>query len=245
MGVDAGDYDGDQRPDIFVTNYQLEENSLYNNRLPGGFAHATVRMQLAGRARPYVKWATGLVDFDSDGWLDLFVINGHVLYHTGVSGYRQPPLLYKNEAGKKFSDVSDKAAPYFGVPQAGRGAATGDLDNDGALDLVIVHQNEPAVLLRNRKPPENWLRLELRGRQSDPLAIGAVVTVKYGERELSRIVRGGGSYLSQNDLRIIVPVAGDQPPEVAVHWPRGGHEKYSGLKLRQTNQLVEGEGESR
>jgi hypothetical protein len=145
MGVDAGDYDGDGRPDLFVTNYELEDNSLYQNQGQGLFSHATVRSGLGGAGRPFVGFGTGFADFDLDGWLDLFAINGHVLYETGRSSYLQPSLLFRNEpsgSSRRFRDVTrEEGGAWFKGRYAGRGASVADLDNDGDLDLIVVQQN--------------------------------------------------------------------------------------------------------
>ena len=241
MGVDVGDFDGDGDLDLFVANYQLEFNSLYRNEESDAYSHATVQAGLAG-ARTLVKFGTGFADFDSDGWLDLFVTNGHVLYETGVSPYEQPPLLYRNQEGV-FQDVTAAGAPYFTTVHAGRGAAVGDLDNDGALDLVIVHQDKPATLLRNRKPPQHWLGVQLVGAKSNIDAVGAMATIEYEGRILVRIVRGGGGYLSHFDSRLVYPLASEEPASLLVRWPGGRQERFTQLAGNRYHRLVEGEGE--
>ena len=243
MGVDFGDYNGDGRGDLWVVNFEMEDNSLYRNDGGDSFTHATVLAGLGGRCRPLVGFGTGFADFDSDGWLDLYVINGHVYYRVGRSPYRQPAFLFRNFSKGLFADVSESAGPYFSVPHAGRGAAVGDLDNDGALDLVIVHQNEPVALLRNCQPPEHWLRIKLRGEACDREAIGAKVTFEHGGRSLVRFVRSGAGYLSQSDLRILFPVSESDALDVSVVWPGGKREVFRGLSSGKTNVLAEGTGE--
>lgn len=241
MGVDYGDYDGDGRGDLWVVNFELEDNSLYRNEGEARFSHATVRAGLAGRCRTLVGFGTGFTDFDSDGRLDLFVINGHVAYHSPQSPYRQLPALFQNIEGGRFRDITPLGGPYFSTPHAGRGAAVGDLDNDGAPDLVIVHQNEPVALLRNRRPPVRWLRLELRGTESEPHAVGAVVRARYAGRELVRDVHSGGGYLSQFDRRILLP-ADAETGAVTVQWLTGRYERFEGLQSGKTEVLIEGKG---
>ena len=243
MGVDFGDYNGDGRGDLWVVNFEMEDNSLYRNDGNDSFTHATVPAGLGGRCRPLVGFGTGFADFDSDGWLDLYVINGHVYYRAGRSPYRQPAFVFRNLAGGSFADVSDAAGPYFSAPHAGRGAAVGDLDNDGAADLVVVHQNEPVVLLKNRRPPERWLRVKLRGETCDREAIGAKVVFEHEGRPLVRFVRSGAGYLSQSDLRIVFPVAADDALDVEVVWPGGRRESFRRLSAGATNVLAEGQGE--
>ncbi|MDB5335607.1 MAG: repeat protein, partial [Planctomycetaceae bacterium] len=152
MGVDFADVNGDGFGDLFVTNYEQEDNSLYRNDGTGNFNHATVAMGLGGSNRPWVGFGTGFVDFDSDGWLDLFVMNGHVTYHVRTSAFEQPALLYRNLSGQRLQDISERGGPWFSVPHVARGAATGDLDHDGAPDLVVVQQDAPIAILRNRNP---------------------------------------------------------------------------------------------
>jgi hypothetical protein len=241
MGVDSADFDGDGDLDLFVTNYEMEDNSLYRNEGNEYFSHATVQAGLAGACKPMVGFGTGFADFDSDGWLDLFVINGHVMYETGLTPYQQPSFIFRNTGGV-FEDASQKAAPYFTTDHVGRGAAVGDLDNDGAVDLVIVHQNQPVTVLRNRLRPQHWLRLQLTGVKSDTDAIGATVTLRRGDQELMRVVRGGGGYLSHFDSRLLFPLTSDAPATVVVTWPGGQREKFAGLAPNRTHTIVEGAG---
>ena len=188
---------------------------------------------MGGRSRTFVGFGTGFADFDGDGWEDLFVINGHVFYHRGKSPFRQPAFLLRNEQGRSFTDVSARGGPWFSVPHPGRGAAVGDLDNDGSLDLVVVNQDEPAAVLRNRRVTANWIRLRLKGTRSDPFAVGASVSLKEQGRTLVRFVRGGGGYLSHFDRRILLPLAKDrETAQVTVRWPNGDEEIFKNLEAQ-------------
>jgi len=241
MGTDFGDYDGDGLGDLWITNYEAEENALCRRRSDGTFSRVTLQAGL-GNGRPHVGFGTGLADFDLDGWLDIFVSNGHVLYRSGVGSFAQLPLLYRNSGGGRFLDFSVRGGPYFGARHPGRGVAVGDLDNDGALDIVVVHQNEPVAILRNRNSVEHWFRVELRAVQTEPSAVGARVSIEFEGRTLVRHVKVGAGYLSHSDQRILLPAKDDQPRETTVYWPSGKVEVFSLKETCQTYRLVEGQG---
>lgn len=241
MGVDVGDYNGDGWPDLWVTNFELENNSLYAGGSDGIYTHATVAAGLAGTCFPYVGFGTSLDDLNGDGWPDLFITNGNVYYHLGKKGYEQPAFLYQNMDGKKFSDVSARGGPYFSVSQVGRGAAVGDIDNDGALDLVVVHQNDPVTLLRNRQAASSWVGIQLHGTAANREAIGARVSAPCSGRKVVRWVRSGAGYFSQFDQRLSFPV-NDGPLDIDVIWPGGRHEVFRGLTPGRYHEVVEGEG---
>jgi hypothetical protein len=199
---------------------------------------------MAGPTRLQVGFGTAMTDFDADGWPDLFIANGHVFYRGGLTTYRQPPQLFRNHQGKRFEEVSSAAGEYFERKHAGRGIAVGDLDEDGAPDIVVVHQNAPVTFLRNLKTPQRFVRLRLRGTTSNVEAIGASVTVRDGARDISRWICSGCGYFSQFDLRPIVPL-NDSPGSVTaiVRWPGGTSEQFSSLDPNRSHELVEGRGE--
>ncbi|MEZ6114022.1 MAG: CRTAC1 family protein [Pirellulaceae bacterium] len=241
MGIAVADYDGDLDPDLFVTNFELENNSLYRNDGNDFFQHMTAVAGLSGDCFSFTGFGAGFGDMDGDGWEDLFVVNGSVYHHTGQSPYRQPAYLFKNNQGR-FQDVSASGGSFFEMRHPARGAALGDLNNDGALDLVIVRQNEPAVVLRGTQAPKRWLSIELRGVGGDPRAVGAVVSTVYQGRQLARWVVSGQGYLSQFDTRFVFPRDADVDEPVFVRWPSGTMERFNRLRDGRTNLLVEGEG---
>lgn len=243
MGVDAGDFDGDELPDLWVTNFEHEDNSLYRNDGNATFTHRTVAAGLKGPWRTSVGFGTGFLDFDSDGWLDLYVANGHVFYHNGRSPYLQRSLLFRNLAGQRFVDASRAGGEFFAAEHSARGAAVGDLDNDGAPDLIVVRQDQPVRLLRNVRPPKRWISLSLRGTRSNADAIGSTLRLPFDGRVLVRRVVSGRGYLSQSDNRIVLPVdSASRSVDVVVEWPGGVRESFTDLLPLQTNVLVEGRG---
>lgn len=244
MGLDAGDVDGDGWPDLWYTNFTEEDNSLYRNLQGHSFIDATIHTQLAGRSWKWVGFGTVLEDFNHDGWLDIVIANGHVLYHSPKSPYFQPAQLFENQKGERFQEISARGGPYFSVSHAGRGVASGDINDDGAVDVVISHQNDPAVMLANQIPAAHWIRLQLVATQSERDAIGTRVVLQDGGRQLVRWVRRAAGYLSSCDSRIVFPLPDDKLVSVTVHWPSGDTETFTQLEQRTTHVLREGAGKT-
>jgi hypothetical protein len=243
MGVDAGDYNGDGRLDIVVTNYEFEDNSLYRSEGGGLFTHVTVPTGLAGVFRPFVGWGTLFVDADLDGRPDLLVVDGHVTYRNRQSPFRQPAFLFRNQGGTRFENVTDQAGPWFSVPHSARGVAAGDLDNDGAVDLVVSELDGPISILRNLKTPRNWVGVRARGVQSGTDAVGTRVRVSDSSLAAATIV-GGRSYLSASDSRLVFPVLDDDRAraDVEVRWPSGEVEVFRDLATKGYRVVTQGTG---
>ncbi len=224
MGVDAADYDNDGRVDIFVTALTNETYPLFRNNGDGSFSYATGTTGLAPITVPFSGWGARFADFDSDGLRDIFVAQGHVLdtieKTTGFIAYRQPPLLLRN-TGKTFVNVSASAG--LTRPLAARGAAFGDIDNDGDTDVVVAQTDGPALVLRNSGAKNHWLGLALAGARGNRQGLGArvVVTDAGGGRQVFDVT-AAGSYLSSNDARILVGLGGKTAVRtVEVRWPGG------------------------
>lgn len=242
MGVDVADYDGDGKPDIIVTNFELEDNSLYRNEGGGVFMHATVAAGLSGVSRMRVGFGTALADFNNDSWPDLFVLNGNPIYEVAETPFRQHSQLFRNVGGR-FEDISEQGGTFFRQSYSGRGNAAVDLNEDGLLDLVVIPMNEPVVVLRNRNPNSNFIRVHLRSLEGEPDAIGARVSVTLSGRRVVQFVVRGTGFFSQSDPRMIFPVAPSESAiDVTVHWPGRASEIFSNLPVRETHVLIEGHG---
>jgi enediyne biosynthesis protein E4 len=246
MGVDWGDYLHEGRLSMIVTNFVEQGSTLYHNLGKDNFADVSVRAKLMRPTYPYVSWGTAFFDMDNDGWLDLFIANGHVYPQVdtipGGSTYRQPMQLFRNHRDGTFDDVSQALADM--PPQSRRGAAFGDINNDGNIDIVVLNVGEPPSLLLNHNDSANHRALfKLVGTKSNKAAIGARVTVKAGTLVQFSEVRGGASYLSQNDLRLHFGLAAnDKMNEVSVRWPNGQTEVLHDVPADFIYTVVEGSG---
>jgi hypothetical protein len=254
MGVDAADYNGSGTLSLFVTNYQNEAHALYRNRGQGQFVFASRAAGISALGLIYVGFGTGFLDFDLDGHEDLFISHGHVVHHPPPPALvKQLPVLLRNsrQPGTKpheveFENVSARAGPYFQNPHLGRGVALGDLDNDGRTDIVLNPMNEPAVLLRNRHDSgHHWLGIELVGRPYRD-AVGARLELEVSGEKLVRTVKGGGSYLSSVDRRVLFGIgARDKVGRLTVRWPSGTTQSWQGLivdcywKLTETQERAQ------
>lgn len=248
MGTDWGDYDGDGWMDLFVTNFSDESNTLYQNLEGEFFLDATV---LAGLALPsfrYLAWGTAFQDLDSDGDPDLFAANGHVYPQVDVydlvDPYAQRNQLFLNSGGAFTEGVTDPG-DALEVAQVSRGAAFGDVDADGDVDVIVGNLDGPPQLLLNELPQGNWIRVRVRGRLSNRAALGARVTVRAaGLPEQVAEVRGGHSFLSQSSLDLHFGLGTASAAEVKVRWPRAGAPWSEAVRVPAGSLLVVDEGAS-
>jgi hypothetical protein len=226
MGVDAADYDGSGHLSFFRSNFSDEMETLYRNRGDGNFDEVTLSAGLGKNTR-FVGWGAGFFDYDNDGWPDLLLVNGHVFpevekLHTDIH-FRDRSILYHNLHNGKFEDVSLNSGAGIVEKHSSRGAAFGDIDNDGGVEVLINNQNESPSLLKLSKPaPGHWINLKLIGTRSNRSAIGASVKLTSGRRTQIQEVRSGGSYLSQNDFRLHFGLGGTATVgRIVVNWPSG------------------------
>lgn len=248
MGAAAGDYDNDGDLDLYTTHFSDDVNTLYQNEGNGQFVDFTAAAGLGGPVRPYLGWSTGFFDYDNDGWLDLFAVNGHiypqVAQHPSGLRYAQRNLLYQN-AGGTFVEVGTKVGPGFAQEKVSRGGALGDYDNDGDLDLLVVNLNDAPTLLHNRGGSRsNWLGLELVGSESNRDAQGARVVLSTANGRQLREAQRGVGYLSQSDGRVLFGLgAAEEVERVAVRWPSGRVQLLERPETRRYWVVREGEGE--
>jgi hypothetical protein len=227
MGVTIGDYDHRGRWSIVVTNFSDEYNAVYRHEKGFVFSDASYATRTAKASLPFVGWGTKFFDYDNDGWLDLMVVNGHVYPQLEKAGpesaYRQRKLLYRNDRDGTFSEVAQDLGSALTVPAVSRGAAFGDLDNDGDIDVVINNLDGPVTVLRNDGGnANNFLVIDLVGRKSNRSAFGARVKVTAGDLVQIDERRSGGSYLSQNDTRMHFGLEKRQKADsIEVRWPDG------------------------
>lgn len=237
MGVAFGDYNNDGNMDFFVTNFENEFNILYRNLGGKGFLDVSAESKVAQPSKPFVGWGTSFVDFDNDGFFDLLTANGHVypqmefLKTETVAGFRQPLLLQRNLGNGKFEDVT-KFSGLQNLPLfSGRGAAFGDLNNDGLIDALIVNLGAaPTVLLNTSENKNQSVKFKLIQSGKNKEAIGARITLKTDKRTMMQEVEAGASYLSQNDFRLHFGLGnGEKIQMVEVRWSDGKTETISGV----------------
>ncbi len=248
MGIDTADYDNDGDLDVILTHYQAETNTLYQNDGNGVYWDITAQSRLGEPTLLPLAWGTNFVDFDNDGWFDLFFANGHLDDNIGkleeVGVYKQPNQLFYNQGNGLFTDISSKCGDGLQIEKSSRGSVFGDYDNDGDLDLLIMNITDTPDLLRNdTQPQNNWLSIKLIGKKSNRDAIGAKVTLQFGNKTRLIEVKSGGSYLSQNQFRLHVGLGiAVKVDRLVIKWQNGVQEIIENVKSNQWLTIKEGNG---
>jgi enediyne biosynthesis protein E4 len=236
MGTVFQDYDNDGRPDILVTVLPREVYALFHNDGNGSFSYQSLQAGLGLLSAASSGWGAGLEDFDNDGWMDMFVAQSHVLDNVEAIDpmlhYKQPPLLALNHHGR-----FERADSGVTAAIAGRGAAFGDLNNDGWMDVVVTSLGGEPLMLLNHGGSGNWLSISLRGTRSNRDGLGAAVQVN-GQK---RFATTSGSYISASDKRLHFGLGAAQVAKVEIHWPSGIHQLLEGVKANQFLEVREPE----
>jgi enediyne biosynthesis protein E4 len=248
MGLALGDYNHTGLSSIYVTNFSDENDLLYRNEGDWNFKEVSYAAGVALPSLPYVKWGTAFVDLDNDGWLDLIAVNGHVYPQVDTlpsgAGYREPKLLQLNQKDGTFCDASDQAGKALTERRVSRGLAVGDIFNDGNMDVVIGDIDGAPMLLRNHGiPGRHWVSFELTGKKSNRLALNARIKIVAGGVTQTDEIHSGGSYLSQNDLRVHFGLGSSTKiDKVEIHWPSGQTDTISNLVADKYYSVIENEG---
>ena len=248
MGVALGDYLHTGRFSIAISHFSDEYAALFRNDGGLSFTDVSYTSGIAPSTTPYVGWGDAFFDFDNAGWLDLFLVNGHVYpqVDTAEAGpkYREPGLLFYNQRNGTFKDISKLVGPALQLPRVSRGVAVGDLFNDGRIDIVIENlKGGPTILQPQGGPANRWIDLELAGTKSNRLALNARVKVTAGDLVQTYAVLSGGSYLSQNDFRIHAGLGSSKRVDkVEIFWPAGTTEVLTDLAADRIYDVKEGEG---
>jgi len=247
MGVAVADYDGDGWLDIARTDFSEQVTTLYRNYGNGAFEDASIKAGL-GVNRKYLGFGLGFLDFDNDGWKDLFLANGHVYSQIANRklhvSYREPKVLYRNLRNGRFEDVSSKMGAALRAENVARGCAFGDFDNDGDVDVIINNLDGPPTLLRNDGGNKNnWIMIKCIGTKSNRSAIGTRVKVKCGDHSQIDEVMSGSSYYSQNDFRLHFGLgSAAKVDRVDLTWPSGVKETFPNLPVNRLIVVQETKG---
>jgi hypothetical protein len=255
MGLAASDFNGSGKPSIWVANYENELHALYRNdcvihpqdhtkdRIVFTFCTAPAGLAVFGRMT--VGWGTGFFDIDHHGAEDLFLATGHATRVPKTSPRAQIPILARNENGK-FKNIVERGGPYFRTPHVARGAVLADFDNDGRVDIAVIHTNEPVALLRNEADTagRHWVGIQLAGKGHRDV-VGAKIVLEAGGRKQTRFAQGGGSYASSSDRRHVIGLgAAERITKLTVTWPNGQVQSFSDLLPDRYYRLTEGDDQA-
>jgi enediyne biosynthesis protein E4 len=247
MGVDAADYDRSGHPSIIITNFANQMLSLYHNEGNGLFVDEAPRSDVGRATLVTLGFGCFFFDYDNDGWPDIFVADGHIedqieRVQKRVS-YAEPPHLFRNLGGGKFQEVTESLGAAFARPKVARGAAYADIDNDGALDILVSTNGGRAYLFHNEGGTNHSLRIKLLGTRSNRDGIGAVVRVGKAKDQQWQMLRSGSSYLSQSELVLTFGLGNQAKADsLEVQWPSGQVDKLSNINGDQTVTIQEGKG---
>ncbi|MGQ9588721.1 MAG: CRTAC1 family protein [Planctomycetota bacterium] len=247
MGVDIADFNGDGLFDVVVLNYQKQTNALYQNMGNLVFRDVGMRTGIAADSLPLVCWSPKFLDYDNDSILDLFITCGHledrIDEYDHSSWYLQPNQLFRGLGDGTFRDISKEAGEGLSFRRSSRGAAYGDIDDDGDIDVVVCCSRDRPLLLLNQGGNRNgWVKLQLVGRKPNLFAIGAKVALRAGGKLYVDEVRTGGGFASQNDLRLHFGLGDRAVEKVEIRWPDGEVEEVKGVTPRRVNRIVQGTG---
>ncbi|MBV9482899.1 MAG: CRTAC1 family protein [Acidobacteria bacterium] len=247
MGVDAADYDRSGHPSILITNFANQMISLYHNEGNGLFVDEAPRSEVGHATLVTLGFGCFFFDYDNDGWMDIFVADGHIeneieRVQKRVS-YAEPPHLFRNLGGDRFQEVTNQMGVAFGLPKVARGAAYADIDHDGFPDLLLTTNGGRAYLFHSEGGTNHSLRIHLVGSKSNRDGIGAVVRVSSGNERQAKMLKSGSSYLSQSELVLTYGLGQRaRADSVEVEWPSGKTEKLSSVAVDQTVTIEEGKG---
>ncbi|MGB7198520.1 MAG: CRTAC1 family protein, partial [Acidobacteriaceae bacterium] len=247
MGIDAADYNHSGYPSLAITNFSNQMISLYQNQKNGLFVDIAPQSEVGRASLLTLGFGCFFFDYDLDGWLDLFIADGHldpdIEKVQQQVHYAEAPHLFHNQGGGKFQDVAAAMGKSFDERRVGRGAAYGDINNDGALDLILTTNNGPAVLFRNTGATNHSLRVKLWGTKSNRNGIDAVVSVQSAQTRQKMTMRSGSSYLSSSELVLTFGLAqADKADVVEIHWPSGTTQRLTNINAGQTITVREDTG---
>ncbi len=247
MGADAADYDRSGHPSLIISNFANQMVSLYHNEGNGLFVDEAPQSEVGRATLVTLGFGCFFFDYDNDGWQDIFVADGHIedqieRVQKRVS-YAEPPHLFRNLGGGKFSEVTAQMGSGFAAPKVARAAAYGDIDNDGFLDILLTTNAGPAYLFHNEGGTNHSLRVKLQGTKSNRDGIGAIVRVTAGSDKQWKMLRSGSSYLAQSELMLTFGLGVQTKAEsVEIQWPSGQADKLSNINVGQTVTVQEGKG---
>ena len=246
MGVGVGDYNLDGHLDIVKTHFVNQAAGVYRNNGKGEFDDVTLQAGL-GAERRFTSWGTDLVDLDNDGYPDILIVAGTVApeleKHYAKYPAKNPRIVWRNQGNGTFVELGEEAGPGIAARHVSRGAAFGDFDNDGDLDVLVMNRGEPPSLLRNDAPKGNhWIKVRLEGTKSNRSAIGSRVLVHYAGKMQGQCVTSQASFLSSNDPRLHFGLGKETQVDIEVHWPSGASDNFAKVKADQLVTIREGSG---